>query len=79
MALHRKELWRKSGDCAFVLSPHGVGLDRHRTSEALSCNHIVPLPSSPQDKLHEGLPAIPLKGLERDYAAEPGAMAQSLP
>lgn len=59
--LPRKQLWRKWGDHAFVLSPHGIGLDCHRTWEALSCGNIVLVPSSPLDSLYEGLPVIPIK------------------
>ncbi len=59
--LPRKQLWRKWGEYAFVLSPHGRGLDCHRTWEALACGHIVLVPSSPLDSLYEGLPVIPIK------------------
>jgi hypothetical protein len=60
-ALRRSQLWRKWGKYAFVLSPHGQGLDCHRTWEALACGHIVLVPSSPLDGLYEGLPVIPIK------------------
>ena len=59
--LPRKQLWRKWGEYAFVLSPHGRGLDCHRTWEALCCGHMVLVPSSPLDSLYEGLPVIPIK------------------
>src|SRR6266403_971561 len=59
--LPRKQLWRKWGEYAFVLSPHGRGLDCHRTWEALACGHLVLVPSSPLDNLYEGLPVIPVK------------------
>lgn len=59
--LPRRELWRKWGEYAFVLSPHGTGLDCHRTWEALACGNIVLVPSSPLDSLYEGLPVIPVK------------------
>jgi len=59
--LPRRQLWRKWGEHAFVLSPHGVGLDCHRTWEALACGSIVLVPSSPLDCLYEGLPVIPIK------------------
>jgi len=58
--LPRTELWRRWGEYAFVLSPHGFGLDCHRTWEALACGHIVLVPSSPLDSLYEGLPVIPI-------------------
>lgn len=59
--LPRKELWRKWSEYAFVLSPHGVGLDCHRTWEALVCGNIVLMPSSPLDCMYEGLPVVPIK------------------
>jgi hypothetical protein len=42
----------------FVLSPHGNGLDCHRTWEALALGHIVVTPSSSLDTLYEGLPVV---------------------
>ena len=59
--LPRQELWRRWGQYAFVLSPHGRGLDCHRTWEALACGNIVLVPSSPLDTLYEGLPVISIK------------------
>ena len=59
--LPRRQLWRKWGEHAFVLSPHGIGLDCHRTWEALACGNIVLVPSSPLDCLYEGLPVIAVK------------------
>lgn len=58
--LSRSEMWRKRGEYAFVLSPHGMGLDCHRTWEALALGHIVLVPSSALDGLYSGLPVIPL-------------------
>ncbi len=60
-SLTRSQLWRTWGEYAFVLSPHGVGLDCHRTWEALACGHIVLVPSSPLDRLYEGLPVVPIR------------------
>ena len=57
----RRDLWRKWGEYAFVLSPHGHGLDCHRTWEALACGNIVLVPSSPLNCLYEGLPVIPIE------------------
>ncbi len=57
----RSEMWRKRGEYAFVLSPHGMGLDCHRTWEALALGHIVIVPSSALDVLYDGLPVIPIK------------------
>ena len=44
-----------------MLSPPGVGLDCHRTWEALACGNIVLVPPSPLDGLYEGLPVIPVE------------------
>lgn len=59
--LSRRQLWRKWGEYAFVLSPHGTGLDCHRTWEALACGNIVLVPTSPLDSLYEDLPVRPVK------------------
>jgi hypothetical protein len=59
--LPRTEMWRTRGEYAFVLSPHGMGLDCHRTWEALALGHIVLVPSSALDPLYDGLPAGILK------------------
>jgi hypothetical protein len=59
--LSRSQMWQARGEYAFVLSPHGVGLDCHRTWEALALGHIVLVPSSALDPLYEGLPVVPLK------------------
>lgn len=58
--LRRSRMWRERGEYAFVLSPHGVGLDCHRTWEALALGHIVLVPKSPLDSLYAGLPVIPI-------------------
>lgn len=57
----RSEMWRERGKYAFVLSPHGMGLDCHRTWEALALGHIVLLPTSALDPLYDGLPVVTLK------------------
>jgi hypothetical protein len=59
--LPRSEMWRRRGEYAFVLSPHGWGLDCHRTWEALALGHIVLVPSSSLDGLFADLPVVPLK------------------
>ena len=43
---------------AFVLSPHGNGLDCHRTWEALILGCIPVVRTSPIDSLYEGLPVL---------------------
>jgi hypothetical protein len=59
--LCRTEMWRRRGEYAFVLSPHGTGLDCHRTWEALALGHIVIVPSSSLDPLYTGLPVVRVK------------------
>jgi hypothetical protein len=59
--LSRTQMWRERGKYTFVLSPHGMGLDCHRTWEALALGHIVLVPSSSLDVLYAGLPVIALK------------------
>jgi len=54
-------MWRKLGEFSFVLSPHGVGLDCHRTWEALALGHIVLVPKSPLDSIYSGLPVISIE------------------
>lgn len=53
--LPRGTLWRTWGQHAFVLSPHGSGLDCHRTWEALVLGNIVLVKSSSLDRLYAGL------------------------
>jgi len=60
-SLPRTQMWRERGQYAFVLSPHGMGLDCHRTWEALALGHIVLVPSSSLDALFAGLPVVPLQ------------------
>jgi len=59
--LPRRAMWRRRGEYAFVLSPHGMGLDCHRTWEALALGHIVLVPSSSLDSLYVDLPVVALK------------------
>ena len=60
-SLPRREMWRRRGRYAAVLSPHGGGLDCHRTWEALALGHLVVVPSSSLDPLFEGLPVVPVR------------------
>jgi hypothetical protein len=53
--LRRSEMWRRRGQFAFVVSPHGNGLDCHRTWEALALGHIVLAPKSPLAGIFTGL------------------------
>jgi hypothetical protein len=59
--LARSEMWRRRGQFAAVLSPHGGGLDCHRTWEALALGHMVVVPSSPLNALFAGLPVVPVE------------------
>lgn len=59
--LSRTEMWRQRGKYAFVVSPHGVGLDCHRTWEALALGHIVLVPSSSLNSLYDGLPVVTIR------------------
>jgi len=56
--LRRTELWKKKGEYAFSISPHGNGLDCHRTWEDLILGCIVIVKSSSLDPLYEDLPVI---------------------
>src|SRR5262249_46387 len=56
--LSRSEMWRQRGQYAAVLSPHGGGLDCHRTWEALALGHLVVVPSSSIDPLFAGLRVV---------------------
>lgn len=56
--IERKELWRKKGEYAFSISPHGNGLDTHRTWEDLVLGCIVIVKTSPLDAMYEGLPVV---------------------
>jgi hypothetical protein len=58
--LPRTEMWRARGEYAFVVSPHGIGLDCHRTWEALALGHIVLVTASSLDPLYTDLPVVPL-------------------
>ena len=54
----RQVLWEAHGDYAFVASPRGLGLDTHRTWEALFLGSIVIVRSSSIDELFEDLPVV---------------------
>jgi len=56
--LRRIELWREKTRFAFVVSPHGNGLDCHRTWESLLLGNIVIVKSSSLDSLYTGLPVV---------------------
>lgn len=54
----RFESWLHQLDYAFVLSPHGGGLDCHRTWEALALGCYPIVRTSGIDSLFEGLPVL---------------------
>jgi hypothetical protein len=56
--VRRLELWREKTRYAFVVSPHGNGLDCHRTWESLALGNIVIVRRSSMDALYEGLPVV---------------------
>lgn len=56
--LPRNEVWRRHRDYAFEMSPHGNGLDCHRTWEAILLKCIPIVKTSPLDSLYEGLPVV---------------------
>jgi len=56
--MSRSELWKIKGQYAFSISPHGNGLDCHRTWEDLILGCIVIVKTSPLDCLYRGLPVV---------------------
>jgi len=56
--IKRCDMWRKRGNYSFVISPHGTGLDCHRTWEALALGHIVLVKHSSLDSLYKELPVV---------------------
>lgn len=56
--LDRNKSWENQCKYAFVLSPHGNGLDCHRTWEALILGCIPIVRTSPIDSLYEELPVL---------------------
>jgi hypothetical protein len=54
----RLDLWREKTRYAFVVSPHGNGLDCHRTWESLVLGNIVIVKRSSLDPMYDGLPVV---------------------
>ena len=54
----RKKTWENQSKMAFVISPHGNGLDCHRTWEALALGCIPIVKTSPLNVLFEDLPVL---------------------
>lgn len=57
----RIECWRNMIQCKYAISPHGNGLDCHRTWEALVLGCIPILKTSPLDPMFAGLPVLIVK------------------
>lgn len=57
----RFESWKNQSKYRFCLSPHGNGLDCHRTWEALIMGTIPIVKTSPLDSLYEHLPVLIVK------------------
>ena len=56
--VRRELLWETKTRYAFVASPHGNGLDCHRTWESLVLGNIVIVKRSPLDPLYDQLPVV---------------------
>ena len=56
--VERLETWKNQINYAFVISPHGNGLDCHRTWEALTLGCIPIVKTSPLDGLYKDLPVL---------------------
>lgn len=54
----RSDTWRRQAQYAFVISPHGNGLDCHRQWEALCLGCIPIVVTSPIDVLYKDLPVL---------------------
>ena len=54
----RKESWKNQSEYAFVISPHGLGLDCHRNWEALVLGCIPIVTKSPIDVIFDKLPVL---------------------
>lgn len=61
MKTTRINCWNNMLKYKYVISPHGNGLDCHRTWEALVLGCIPIMKSSPLDPLFEGLPVLIVK------------------
>ncbi len=54
----RNDVWRRHIEVAFEASPHGNGLDCHRTWEALLLKTVPIVKTSVLDPLYDGLPVV---------------------
>ena len=65
----RGQLWQTKLQYAFSISPHGNGLDCHRTWEDLALGCIVIVKSSPLNSLYEGLPVVIIEDWDEIHEA----------
>jgi hypothetical protein len=56
--LPRLQSWINMIQCKYVISPHGNGLDCHRTWEAIILGCIPIVKTSPLDSMYKGLPVL---------------------
>lgn len=56
--ISKEKTWENQTKYAFVISPHGNGMDSHRTWEALILGCIVIVKTSPIDSLYKDLPVL---------------------
>lgn len=54
----RKILWNCMRSYKFIISPHGNGLDCHRTYESIILGSVPIVKSSTLDGLYEGMPVL---------------------
>ena len=52
----REEFWTSLRDCAFVLCPHGNGMDTHRAWEVLTLGRIPIVQALPINEVYKNLP-----------------------
>jgi len=57
-SMYRTQLWLKMSQYAFILSPPGIGLDCHRTWEALALGCIPILRTTNFREMMDGLPVL---------------------
>jgi len=61
----RTESWRRNTEFLFTLSPRGVGMDCHRTWEAILLGSVPIIPDLPINRLFDTLPVV----IVQDWAA----------
>ena len=61
MKTQRINCWKNMIKYKYVISPHGNGLDCHRTWESLALGCIPIIKTSPLDRMFEGLPVLIVK------------------